>query len=75
MENKIKEIIVDVLNIKISELKKDSSPDTIENWDSLKHINIIIALETEFNIEFDDEDIINMIDYQCIEQIIKDKIS
>jgi len=28
-----------------------SSPETTEGWDSLNHLNIILALESEFQIE------------------------
>ena len=37
------------------EINEESSPDTIESWDSLRHMNIVIALEEEFNVQFDTE--------------------
>jgi acyl carrier protein len=59
MENRIKKVMSDVFDIDIESINNDSSPDNIENWDSLKHMNLIVALEEEFEIEFDDEAIVD----------------
>jgi acyl carrier protein len=31
--------------------------DDIEGWDSLSHVNLILAIETEFNIEFSQKEV------------------
>ena len=74
MQDKIKEIIANILDIAMDLIDENSSPETIEKWDSLKHMNIIIALEEEFNIEFSDEDMLEMLNYQLIILTIKDKL-
>lgn len=74
MENKIKDILATVLEIDSSIINEDSSPDTIEAWDSLKHINLILAFENEFDIEFEDEDIVNMLSLSSIITTIKNKL-
>jgi acyl carrier protein len=33
-------------------LRDDMTADEVENWDSLSHINLIVALENEFSIRF-----------------------
>jgi len=62
-----------VLNIDVSLINNESSPDNIENWDSLKHMNLIVALEEEFEIEFDDEEIVDSMNYALIVIILKSK--
>ena len=74
MENRIKKVIADVLMLDESIINDETSPDTIEEWDSLKQMNIIIALEEEFDIALSDDDIIDMLNVKLINQIIKDKI-
>jgi len=73
MEDRIKKIMSDVLNIDVSLINNESSPDNIENWDSLKHMNLIVALEEEFEIEFDDEEIVDSMNYALIVIILKSK--
>jgi acyl carrier protein len=33
-------------------LKRETTADDIDEWDSLSHINLVIAVETKFNIRF-----------------------
>jgi acyl carrier protein len=33
-------------------LKRDTTADDIDAWDSLSHINLVIAIEMKFNIRF-----------------------
>ena len=73
MEDRIKKIMSDVLNIDVSLINNETSPDNIENWDSLKHMNLIVALEEEFEIEFDDEEIVDSMNYALIVIILKSK--
>ena len=74
MENRIKKVMSNVFNIDIDSINNDSSPDNIENWDSLKHMNLIVALEEDFDIEFDDNDIENLLNFQLISLTIKERI-
>jgi len=73
MEDRIKKVMSDVLNIDVSLINNETSPDNIENWDSLKHMNLIVALEEEFEIEFDDEEIVDSMNYTLIVIILKSK--
>jgi acyl carrier protein len=42
----------------------------VPQWDSLKHINLIFALEDEFELEFDEQDIERMISYDEIVALV-----
>jgi acyl carrier protein len=75
MQNRIKKVIADVLMIDVELLNDESSPETIEDWDSLKQMNIIIALEEEFDILLSDDEVIEMLNMELIYTILKDKIS
>ena len=53
-ENRIKDVMSSVFDILKHDIKEDASPDNIESWDSLKHMNLIVALEEEFEVKFKD---------------------
>ena len=55
------------------DITDESSPDNIESWDSLKHMNLIIALEEEFEVTFTDNEIFKMMNYASIKSIIIEK--
>ena len=61
-----------VFEISTGEINDESSPDTIESWDSLKHMNLIIALEEEFNISIPDHEVGNMLNFELIFHIINE---
>lgn len=48
---KVAEIISDILEVEIDDAEKIKRED-IEQWDSLEHINIIMAVEETFGIKF-----------------------
>ena len=73
LEDRIKNIMSAVFEIPEEQIKDNSSPDTIGSWDSLKHMNLIIALEEEFKVEFTDNEIIEMMNYSLIKSIITGK--
>lgn len=70
IKNRILNVMSIIFAIPIEELNENSSTDSIESWDSLKHMNLVIALEEEFNICIPDEEVGNIISYKLIEMII-----
>ena len=48
------------LNIDSSKLNKNITPADIETWDSLTHLNLIATIESEFNIDFEPEEILDV---------------
>lgn len=59
MENKIADIFSSLFGRKISP-DADFSMENQSDWDSMKHIEIIMTLEDELNISFEAGDIPNM---------------
>jgi len=70
MEKRIKNIMSAVFEILYTEISEESSMDTIESWDSLKHMNLVIALEDEFQITIPDEEVGNLVSFSLIKLIV-----
>ena len=47
--NRVREIARDVLD---AEVNADSSPVTVESWDSVTHIDLMMAIEAEYGLRF-----------------------
>ena len=62
-----------VFNIDVDLINNDTSPDNVVNWDSLQHMNLIVALEEEFDVEFNDEEIVDSMNYALLVNILKNK--
>lgn len=70
----VKNVMSVVFEMPIDQIKDDSSPDNIGTWDSLKHINLALALEEEFDIEFTDEEIIELVNMKLILIVIEERL-
>ncbi len=75
----LKEQILNVMSIvfevRIDSINDESSADTIETWDSLRHMNLILALEEEFNVVIPDEEVGNLMNFKLIELVITDLLN
>ena len=71
-QEKLKAVISAVLNVDIGSIGPDSSRDTIESWDSLRHLNLILALEEEFGVTLPDEDGANATSYQLLVIVLRE---
>jgi acyl carrier protein len=58
MEDRINLVLKRVFDLTDAELAKDLSRSDIAKWDSLTHMDLVVSLEKEFNINFDIDEII-----------------
>jgi len=57
---KLYDIIAGILNIEPDTLHELSNAMNTPNWDSLRHIEVILAVETAYNIRFAINEVVNM---------------
>jgi acyl carrier protein len=74
MRDKIKNVMALVFEIEPSQIPESASTSTIDNWDSLNHMNLVVALEEEFNILFSDEEIVEIISLEAVEKSLLSKL-
>ncbi len=72
-EEKVFNVISVVFNKPVDTLDGDSSPDTIAEWDSIMHINLVLAIEEEFSVKFTDEELLEMMNASLILMALKEK--
>ena len=72
MEKKLRQIMSQVFEVPIEEITENTSPDTVDKWDSLQHMNLILALEETFNVTFSSEEITEMLNYKLIVMTLRE---
>jgi len=56
----VRNVASDIFGIPVDRITAESSPETIENWDSMQHLNLVLAIEEKFGVQLDPEDIEQM---------------
>ena len=55
--DQIRQIAADTFNEALAKVVDASSPDSIEGWDSLTHVNFVMAIEQTFGFELEPDDV------------------
>ncbi len=71
-EDKLYRVLSQVLGVPADQLSDESSPDTLPNWDSMTHLNMIVALEAEFAISLSPEQAMEMLSVKLIRMILQE---
>jgi len=66
MTQRVMQIVSDVLGEPLDRISGSSSPDSIEKWDSLNHMTLVLALEEEFGVQFTDDQIMKLLSVDAI---------
>lgn len=72
--DQVRQIASDIFNVPAETLTGESSPETIENWDSLQHLNLVLDLESRFGLHFSPEEIGGMQNIGTITSLIDRKL-
>lgn len=65
-EQRINKIFIRIFKIDKKKINSNLSAKTFNKWDSLAHLNLILALENEFKISFDIERVTTLMSYKLI---------
>jgi len=56
-----------------SRFSADTVPDDVKKWDSIGHMNMVAAMEEKFDLQFEVDEIMEMIDVKKILEILAAK--
>ena len=58
--SKLDEVFQDVFDDETIHVKPETTSEDIEDWDSLEHINLVVAIETKFGMKFNMKEVTSM---------------
>jgi len=74
MQEKLKEIMSNIFDIPKEKINDSTSMKSVDKWDSLSHINLILSIEENFQIEISEDEMSQMTSYKTIKEILKRKL-
>jgi len=71
VEQKIRSIMAETFQVDFNAINEDASPDNLDRWTSLKHVDLVLNLQQAFDIEFTDSQIVEeLLAYKTIVQTV-----
>ena len=67
----VRNIASDIFGVPVDKITPDSSPETIENWDSMQHLNLVLAIEEKFAVQLEPEDIEQMRNIGAVTAVVE----
>jgi acyl carrier protein len=69
----LRELLADIFEIAPDQVTPDLSSATLENWDSFRHLQAILAIEGEYGVQFDPQRIPELTSVSLLQAEIEKK--
>lgn len=64
----------DIFGVPGDKVTPSSTPETIETWDSIQHLNLVLALEEKFGVQLSPEEIEQMKSIGDVIKVVEGKL-
>ena len=54
-EKKLRLVVSGLLGMPADSINEETSKETVDSWDSVKHLNLVLTLEEQFGVSFDEQ--------------------
>jgi acyl carrier protein len=71
-ETLLKNTVAGVLGISPDDINDDSSMDNLNEWDSVKHLNLVLAIEEIFGVSLTEEQSLEMLSFALIKLVLSE---
>lgn len=69
----LRQVFAKVLRVPVEEIKADSSTKTTRNWDSLRHVELVVAIEDKYRVTFSASEVFALTSVQGFIDILAKK--
>ncbi|MBB4284612.1 acyl carrier protein [Roseospira goensis] len=69
----LRSVMSQVLRLPVDAIDDDASMRTLPQWDSLKHMDLIVSLEEAYGLTLDGDEIAAMTSYGAIAAVLRRK--
>jgi acyl carrier protein len=71
-EKLLKNTVAGVLGVSPDDINDDSSMDNLHEWDSVKHLNLVLAIEEVFGVSMTEEQSLEMLSFPLIKLVLSE---
>jgi acyl carrier protein len=74
VSDQIRTMASDIFGVPADKITPASTPETIETWDSIQHLNLVLALEEKFGLQLSPEEIEQMKSIGDVIKLVEGKL-
>lgn len=74
VSDQIRMMASDIFGVPGDKVTPSSTPETIETWDSIQHLNLVLALEEKFGVQLSPEEIEQMKSIGDVIKVVEGKL-
>ncbi len=73
MTARVAKVFSDVLGVAADTITDDTSPDNTPQWDSMAAMNLVVAIEDEFDVRLSTAEIVSMRNVAIVRKVLASK--
>jgi acyl carrier protein len=75
MDERIRELFATLLQVSPEQIADETTPASLERWDSMRHLIVVAGFEEEFGIDLDPEEAVEMYkDFATFKRILRQRM-
>jgi len=75
MDERIRELFATLLQVPPEQIRDETTPVSLERWDSMQHLIAVAGFEEEFGIDLDPEEAVEMYkDFATFKRILRQRM-
>lgn len=74
VSDQIRTTASDIFGLPADKITLTSTPEVIDTWDSLQHLNLVLALQQKFDVRFAPEEIEQMTSIGDVIKLVESKV-
>ena len=74
ISQELKKVILNELNLDDFDLQDETVAPDVPGWDSLNHVNIILAVENKFNVKFKSYEVLRLKNVGDLQKLLDSKL-
>ena len=71
----VRRIAADTLDRQLDAVPADATRDTLPGWDSMAHVNLVLAVEQHFDLQFRPEEMLEMLSLELVAMLVDEKLA
>ncbi len=69
----LQDLLADVLEVSPDQISDSTGPINLSNWDSLRHIEVVLALESKYDVRFSVAEVIAIDSLASVRELLSNK--